>query len=116
MTSVHEETEIVTEEYASEEESARIAGEEIMRTDFGGRSCSAKRTTIVHGTLKGCQNDCAVVPREPRDQHFRLEPRNTPGAKPRRADDLPAKQRLGAVERGELGTGLFRAEIAEVDP
>ena len=87
-----------------------------MRTDFGGRSCSAKRTTIVHGTLKGCQNDCAVVPREPRDQHFRLESRNTFRAQPGGTDDLPANQRLGAVERGQLSTRLPRTETAEVNP
>src|SRR5262249_29582101 len=77
---------------------------------------SAKRTAIVHGTVKGCQNHCAVVSREPRDQHFRLESRNTFGAQSSGADDLPANQRLGAVERGELSTRLFRTKTAEVNP
>jgi len=76
----------------------------------------AKRTAIVHGAFKGCENDSTVVTRDSRDQYFRLESRNTFGAKSGGADDLTAEQRLGAVERGKLGTGLFRTETPEVNP
>src|SRR6516165_1346566 len=76
----------------------------------------AKRTAIGHGAFKGRENDSTVVTRDSRDQYFRLEPRNTFGAKSGGADDLTAEQRLGAVERSKLGTGLSCAETPEVNP
>src|SRR6185312_2558597 len=62
------------------------------------------------------QHDGAVLARKSGHQHLGPEAGDALGAQAGGADHLAPEQRVGAVERGQLGARLPGAEAAEVDP